>query len=99
MANVKGNSLPAASSVSLTDILIVVNPSTGVAYRATVGEFIGDHFSVSNSTTTALDGTALNAAYPSSSLGFEVSCEDLTDGPLIYKKTATGWRSIPLGTV
>lgn len=40
MANVKGNALPAKVSISSTDILIVVDPVTGIAYRTTVEQFI-----------------------------------------------------------
>lgn len=40
MANVKGNALPAKVSISSTDIIIVVDPATGIAYRTTVSQFI-----------------------------------------------------------
>lgn len=96
MANVKGNALPAAASVALTDILIVVNPTTGVAYRTTVSAFIGNQLSAGNSTSVELTVTELNTTYSTAGIGFEVLCENLQ---LIYKKGSTTWWSIPMGGV
>lgn len=99
MANVKGNALPAAASVALTDILIVVNPTTGIAYRATASQlmtFIGGQSTVENATATDLTITELNTDYPNAQTGFKVICANLS---LIYEKTATTWISYSFGTV
>ena len=52
-----------------------------------------------NLTTSELDQAALDLAYPDAPNRYEVVCPSITDNPLIYKKTSTGWYSIPLGTV
>lgn len=54
---------------------------------------------VANATVSELTITALNAAYPTAVLGFEVWCENITDNPLMYKKGVSTWKSIPLGGV
>lgn len=48
---------------------------------------------VTNTTTTALSLSALNAAYPTATIGFKVHCISITAGKLIYEKTSTGWVS------
>lgn len=85
---------------TITDSTIIVVAETGnpITYRTTVGTLRSGWYD-SNPTTAELTITDLNTAYPSAGLGFEVICEDITDNPLIYKKTATSWRSIPLGGV
>lgn len=81
-----------------TDIIVIAITGDAVTYRSTVSA-IRDAFCVSNATTSELTATQLDAAYPSAALGLDVICEDITDNPLIYKKGASGWYSIPLGTI
>lgn len=81
-----------------TDILVVAVTGDEVTYKIQVSD-LRDAFSISNATTDELTVTELNAAYPSAQVGFEVICEDITDGGLIYIKGASSWYSIPLGGV
>jgi len=48
-----------------------------------------------NSTTTALSLSTLNSTYPSKATGFEVYALAIIGGALIYRKSNTGWVSIP----
>jgi hypothetical protein len=51
--------------------------------------------SVANSTTVPLDQLDLETAYPGAGLGYEVICENVTDGPRTYKKMPSGdWHII-----
>lgn len=81
-----------------TDLIVVAETGDQITYRSTVGA-IRSAFVVSNATTAELAIPNLNAAYPSAGLGFEVICENIVGNPLIYKKSATTWHSIPLGGV
>ena len=81
-----------------TDIVVVDIPGDQVTYRSTVGA-LNDFFVVANATTTELTTPQLVSFYPNADLGFEVICENITGNPLIYKKGASSWYSIPLGGV
>jgi hypothetical protein len=81
-----------------SDLIVVAIAGNAVTYRSTVGA-IRSALSVENSTTSELTSSALDVLYPSASTPFEVVCQQITDNPLIYKKTSTGWYSIPLGTI
>jgi len=85
---------------TLSDSTIIVVAETGnaVTYRSTIGGLRG-MFCVSNPTTSELAIPTLDIAYPNAGIGFEVICEDIIGNPLIYKKSATTWHSIPLGGV
>jgi hypothetical protein len=81
-----------------SDIIVVAIAGNVVTYRSTVGA-MRSRFFVENSTTSELSAATLSATYTTAGIGFEVICQLITDNPLIYKKTSTGWYSIPLGTV
>ena len=66
-----------------------------IVYKA----YIDNISAIENPTTAELTVTELDAEYPLAVLGLEIICEDITDNPLIYKKTASSWKSIPLGGV
>jgi hypothetical protein len=85
---------------TLSDSTIIVVAETGnnVTYRSTIGG-LRSQFAVANNTTSELAIPTLNTSYPNAGIGFEVICENITDNPLIYKKGASSWYSIPLGGV
>jgi hypothetical protein len=85
---------------TLSDSTIIVVAETGnqVTYRSTIGG-LRSQFAVANNTTSELAIPTLESTYPNAGIGFEVICEDITDNPLIYKKGASTWYSIPLGGV
>ena len=66
-----------------------------IIYKA----YIDNSGAVANNTAVELTSAELSAAYPNATLGLDVICENITDNPLIYKKTPSGWKSIPLGTI
>lgn len=55
--------------------------------------------SANNTSTIALTNAALNSAYPTAALGFTVYALSIIAGALIYRKTSTGWISIPVTIV
>lgn len=60
-------------------------------------DYNGNFFtSANNSTTTALTSSQLNSSYGYEGIGFQVHCLSITNGPLIYTKTALGWASHPV---
>lgn len=81
-----------------TDIIVVAETGNAITYRSTVGA-LNDFFIVSNATTSELTQAQLVSFYPNADLGFEVICESITGNPIIYKKGASSWYSIPLGTI
>ncbi|QLC65778.1 hypothetical protein LPB248_05565 [Flavobacterium sp. LPB0248] len=54
---------------------------------------------INNTTTTALNNSQLNTAYPSAETGFKVPCLNIASGALIYEKTANGWIQYAIQTV
>lgn len=52
-----------------------------------------------NTTTTALNSSQLNAAYPSVETGFRVQCPNITSGGLVYEKMASGWLQYAIQVV
>lgn len=49
------------------------------------------YIATTNTTTTALNSSQLNAAYPSVETGFRVQCPNITSGGFVYEKMASGW--------
>lgn len=82
-----------------TDIIVVAIAGDPVTYRSTVSEIRTSLVSAANATDSELTITTLNSTYASAGLGFQVICESITDNPLIYIKTPSGWGSIPIGGV
>jgi hypothetical protein len=85
-------------TLSDSTIIVVAEAGNEVTYRSTIGA-LRSQFAVANNTTSELAITTLNTTYPNAGIGFEVICENITDNPLIYKKGASSWYSIPLGGV
>lgn len=93
--SVSGDDIIAIETKMQYSELFDITEDGDLIYKA----YIDNSGAVANSTTSELTATQLDAAYPSAALGFEVICEDITDGPMIYKKGDSGWYSIPLGTI
>lgn len=101
MARVKVNQFPATTAIADTDLGVVANPTTGISSKITwlnivayLKTMLGAKSEV-NATTTPLTDATLNSIYGSAKIGDEVVCKDITDGPRVYKKMATGeWHII-----
>jgi hypothetical protein len=85
-------------TLSDSTIIVVAEAGNVVTYRTTIGG-LRTQFAVANNTTSELAIPTLNTTYPNAGIGFEVICENITGNPLIYKKGASSWYSIPLGGV
>lgn len=85
-------------TLSDTTIIVVAEAGNQVTYITTIGA-LRSTFAVANNTSTELAIPTLNTTYPNAGVGFEVICENITNNPLIYKKGASSWYSIPLGGV
>lgn len=66
----------------------ILNDSSTPMYKI-AGDIICT--TTTNSSTTALNSSQLNSAYPLAETGFKVQCPNVTSGGLLYEKMTNGW--------
>ena len=84
---------PEIASPDVDDLLIGTDVENSNATKNfTIQSVLGLNV-VTNTTTTSLSLSTLNATYPNAIVGFRVHCASITAGKLIYEKISTGWVS------
>lgn len=108
MHDIKGNKLQINSIESREQVIIAIGNLLRYAvglvpasnYDLVPKWYVDNQLSGSvNETTVELTVAELEATYPDVRNGYPVMCELITDNPILYIKTPTTWRSIPLGSV
>lgn len=87
----------------IIDIGTVANDGTGDTLRNSFNKsnlnFEDLYAYTNNATTTALSLSTLNSTYTGVRVGYQVFCESISGGALVYIKSHVGWVSTPITVV